>query len=256
MDSGLAFRSIGAARSAVSLMTSNEIGNNSVISRFIRGVGKIRPPRARYSSTWDPMIVLKYLGSLEPIENLSLKELTLKTVGLLAICTGHRVQTIHNIKLSDIILSEDRVQIDVSCSIKTSKPGKEQPCLVLPKFLDHPEWCAFRAIKCYMEKTESIRKGIERLLISFGNVKNDCTKQTVSRWIKLVLANSGIDVNKFGAHSTRHASTSAAARAGISIDQIRSRAGWSSSSYTFSRFYNRPLDTRDQFALSVCGSNK
>ncbi|KAI8440715.1 hypothetical protein MSG28_009058 [Choristoneura fumiferana] len=69
----------------------------------------------------------------------------------------------------------------------------------------------------------------------------DATAQSISRWIKQVLAKSGVDVSIFSAHSTRHAATSTAAAAGVSIDVIRKTAGWTATSQTFAKFYNRSI---------------
>ncbi|KAB0801731.1 hypothetical protein PPYR_03917 [Photinus pyralis] len=43
------------------------------------------------------------------------------------------------------------------------------------------------------------------------------TAQTLSRWIKIILQKSGVDVTKFSAYSTRHAATSAASRKGLNL---------------------------------------
>lgn len=69
--------------------------------------------------------------------------------------------------------------------------------------------------------------------------------QSIGRWIKEVLAESGIDIRKFKAHSTRHAASSAALRERVSIDTIRKSAGWSEKSQCFAKFYNRPIMPRD-----------
>lgn len=58
-------------------------------------------------------------------------------------------------------------------------------------------------------------------------------KTPSSRWIKNILAKSGVDTHIYSAHSTRHAATSAASRKGLSVDLIRRSAGWSQSSETF-----------------------
>ncbi|KAI8426072.1 hypothetical protein MSG28_005035 [Choristoneura fumiferana] len=75
---------------------------------------------------------------------------------------------------------------------------------------------------------------IKRLLKGAFKLKprpyKPASSQTLSRWIKQVLIDSGVDVTVYGAHSTRHAATSAANAAGISLDTIRKAAGWSSSS--------------------------
>ena len=58
----------------------------------------------------------------------------------------------------------------------------------------------------------------------------------------------GIDCH-FTGHSTRSASTSAAARAGVPLDSILVAADWSSSE-TFKRFYLRSPD-KGEFARAV-----
>lgn len=68
---------------------------------------------------------------------------------------------------------------------------------------------------------------------------------------------SGIDINIFSAYSIRHASTSAARRHGVNIDQIRKTAGWSKDSETFARFYNRCVIAENtQFAEAVLETEK
>lgn len=73
--------------------------------------------------------------------------------------------------------------------------------------------------------------------------------------MKEALAKSGLDTETFSAHSTRHASTSAAKRLGVDVEMIRKTEGWTKSSETFARFYNREvLPDREQFALSILNS--
>lgn len=55
----------------------------------------------------------------------------------------------------------------------------------------------------------------------------------------------------FSAHSTRHAATSAAYVKGISLETIRRTAGWSQGSQMFARVYNRPIETKEEFAKAV-----
>lgn len=73
----------------------------------------------------------------------------------------------------------------------------------------------------------------------------------------MTLGDSGLNTEVFGSHSVRHASTSAANRLGVSIDTIKKTAGWSGSSSTFLRFYNREavIDTSDSFARSLYRSS-
>ncbi|KAH9635903.1 hypothetical protein HF086_002463 [Spodoptera exigua] len=74
---------------------------------------------------------------------------------------------------------------------------------------------------------------------------------------QITLNEAGIDTSVFTAHSTRHASTSAASRAGLGIDLIRRTAGWSGTSSTFAKFYNRPITENPlTFSEAVCNTSK
>ncbi|KOB68161.1 hypothetical protein OBRU01_18711 [Operophtera brumata] len=96
----------------------------------------------------------------------------------------------------------------------------------------------------------------DHLLITVKRPHRGATAQSISRWIKQTLCASGIDVAVFGAHSARHAATSAARAAGLSVDVIRKTAGWTASSQTFAKFYNRPLILESNFAKTVCLPSK
>ena len=70
--------------------------------------------------------------------------------------------------------------------------------------------------------------------------------------MKETLNKSGLDTIIFSTHSTRHASTSAAQRLGVDIEVIRKTAGWTKSSETFAKFYNRDIvSDQEQFALPI-----
>ena len=79
-------------------------------------------------------------------------------------------------------------------------------------------------------------------LLATKKPHDSVTTDTVGRWQRKVLENSGLDVRKYGAHSTRTASTSAAKTVNISIQSIMDAAGWSNAE-TFRKFYDKPLDT-------------
>jgi hypothetical protein len=54
----------------------------------MRGAYKLRPSEHKYCKTWDVSNVLGYLRKLSPIKFISLKDLTLKLVMLIAIITA------------------------------------------------------------------------------------------------------------------------------------------------------------------------
>ena len=68
-----------------------------------------------------------------------------------------------------------------------------------------------------------------------------------------MLQECGIDTHEFTAHSTRHAATSAAFKKVVSVDVIRSTAGWTNESKVFAKFYNTPIcsSTQGDFGISI-----
>ena len=75
-------------------------------------------------------------------ENLSLKDLSYKTVMLLALITTQRGQFLSNIKLENMFVSEDKIIIRVTELLKTARPGYKNPEVCLTKFIDRPRLCA------------------------------------------------------------------------------------------------------------------
>jgi len=259
-EDGSGHSTLGTLRSVVALLAplldGKTIGEDKLVMRFMKGVSKLRPPKPRYKYTWDPSPVLTYLSSIGPLDSITLQLLSEKLLVLLALCTGQRMQTLHAIDIRHIENLPNGVQIRVDKLLKTSKPGAVQPCLYLPRFDSESQLCPVRTLTEYLNRTQGFRTGEKhQLFLSLTGNHKPITTQTMSRWVKNVLNNSGINSSIFCAHSTRHASTSAAARHGVSMDQIFAAAGWSSSSSTFARFYNRPVINRGSFAEAVLLSN-
>ena len=108
-------------------------------------------------------------------------------------------------------------------------------------------------IKAYITKTSAMRSknADSNLLISFQKPHKPVSTDTIGRWIKTVLEMVGIDTSTFTAHSTRSASTSAAAAAGVPLQTIMAAAGWSRET-TFSKFYKKTV--RKSFSQSLLDS--
>lgn len=253
---GASYSSLNCYRSAVAIILGSGLAQNDMITRFFKGVARLRPAEPRYDSTWDPRIVLTFLSKWYPNEELPLKELTLKLVTLMALVTGHRMQTLSLIDIRNIRhIDENVIEIKIPDRIKTSAQNKQQPVLRLPVFAEDKTICVASTLQAYLRKTKELRKSITKLFISFKRPHEVVGSQTLSRWIKTAMFKSGIDVNIFTAYSTRHASTSAAKRGGVNIDLIRKTAGWSKNSTTFAKFYNRCIrEEEHQFAEAILKS--
>lgn len=252
-DKGASYGTLNSHRSALSLFLGNNLASNDSVKRLLKGVFKLRPSLPKYSSTWDPQLVLGYISQWFPNTELSLEKLTKKLVILLALCTAHRVQTFSVIKIKNIIINTNGIQIMINDIIKTSGVGRDQPVLYLPFFRENLSICPATTFVDYMSLTKDIRpSGTDHLLITVKRPHRAATAQSISRWIKQTLCASGVDVTVYGAHSARHAATSTARAAGLSLDLIRKTAGWTTSSQAFAKFYNRPIVKESNFAKAVC----
>lgn len=247
-NSQINYGSFNSHRSAISLISSDSLGSHPLLKRFMKGVARKRPAKPHYNFTWDPQPVLKFLGDA-PEDNL--KSLSRKLATLLALVTGGRLQTIALIRISNIRKDESRIQIKITDPIKTSLSFKMQPCLNFPFFTDNQKICPASTLLKYIEITRPIRNNEDFLFISFAKPYKKATKQTISRWVKEVLTLSGIDTTIYKSHSTRHSATSAAHRAGLSLETICRTAGWSQNTSTFAKFYDRPLQDIDDFANTL-----
>ena len=80
----------------------------------------------------------------------------------------------------------------------------------------------------------------QQLFLAIVKPHKPVSSCTIARWLKWVLGDSGIDVSMFTAHSVRGASSSAAAMAGVTTNDILKAADWSAYS-VFRHYYNKPV---------------
>lgn len=248
---GASYGSLNSHRSALALISRNNNLDDIRLKRFFKGIFRIRPPKPKYKTTWDPEVVINYCSTFYPNDSLTLIVLSMKVATLLALITAQRIQTLSKINIEQIQVTDTLIKIKIPDLIKTSGPKNFQPCLTIPFFRHKPEVCVASCLLSYVNLTKNLRSADNNyLFISTKKPYARATVQTISRWIKTTLLKSGID-KSFTSHSTRHASTSAANRKGINIEQIRKTAGWTDNSNVFARFYNRPLVNETEFAGSM-----
>lgn len=254
-ESGANYSTLNTCRSALALILGKQISQDDRLLRFMKGVYRTKPCFPKYEKTWNPNLVLDHLSNFYPNESQSLDMLTKKLVALLALSTAQRTQTLSLIRLSNVEVGASRIEICVNDIIKTSAPNRPPPNLIIPFFPHKEQICPAKTLSAYIELTKSFRNHprTDRLILTTKKPFHNASASTISRWIKQILSDSGVDTNVYSAHSTRHASTSAAKRKGVSIEIIKQTAGWSGNSLTFARFYNRPItnDEGNVFAEAI-----
>ena len=248
---------MNTARSALSclLKSFNRVpfGSHPVVSRFLKGVFESRPTVPRYTEAWDVGEVLSYLQKIPNSEDVSLKDLTLKTVMLVSLVSAQRGQTIHYLNLDDMISSETSITFMLKKPIKQSKLGVKPLVVTFSLYPVDPSICVVTTLRANLARTIDKRCDNKQLFISFLKPFKSVSRSTISRWIKVVMCKSGINVELFRPHSTRAAATSKASESSVPLDQILATAGWSSSS-TFAKFYHKPIGANDSFAASILQS--
>ena len=252
-ESGHSYSAINTARSALStfIITSNgnSIGTHPSIRRYLKGVYNLRPSLPKYQFTWDVNIVLQYLNTFPATANRSMEKLTYKLViMLIALITGQRCQTIHLMRLDNMQVLDDKTRFIISDHVKQSRPGREQPVLVLPKYTVK-NMCAVATLNEYINRTSSLRSD-QYLLISLVKPHKRVSKNTIARWIKNVLRLAGIDMSMYTAHSTWSSSSSAEARYNIPITSIMKAASWSNDN-VFTKFYNKPVNKEAEYGTAM-----
>ena len=184
---------INTARAALSAVIHPPEGctfvNHPLVVRFLKGVFTARPARLRYLEVWDVSVVLKYLKTLHPPEQLSLKGLTLKMTMLIALLSGQRCQTIHALESTTMVLSADKCVFYIYELLKTSRPGKHYGCLELRAYADDKQLClcVVNLLQEYVQRTLKFRGNNAQLLLSYHKPHNPVSTVTIGRWLKEVL---------------------------------------------------------------------
>lgn len=244
---GLKYRSLNCYRSALSSVLlpveGFQVGQHPLVARLLRGVFNCRPPQPRYSQTWEVSQVLSYIKSLGPNEELSLKLISRKLVVLLALVLAHRCSDLGRLTLQGRKYSAEGAVLRCTGLAKQARPGKEESLrpAVISHFLEDALLCPVLCLKAYERATASFRKKDSmQLFLAINSPHQPVTTSTVARWLKQAIVVSGIEP-EFTAHSTRGASSTAAAMNGITIREVMERAGWSRQD-TFCKHYFRPTE--------------
>ena len=241
---GVGYSSVNSARSALSSIIKPvcnvRFGKSPLVCRFLKGVFNIRPALPRYVTTWDVAKVFTFIKSKLTLTNCDLQTLSHRLAILLCLTTDQRDQTIKCLNLDCIKISSDKVVLFVPETLKTTRPGHDLPPIELKTFKDS-ELCVVAHLKQYIKMTASFRNaGTNQLLLSFVQPHKPISTSTLSRWCVTVMKESGVNVNIFGSHSTRSASTSKCKISGLSFKEIAKSAGWSNEK-AFAKFYDKPI---------------
>ena len=244
---GYQYRSLNVYRSAISSVhekvEGEEVGKHPLIARVLKGAFNERPPQPKYTAVWQVDLVLDWFKSIGPSALLSLQTLTMKTAMLLVLTRPCRGADLAALDLNHRSFVPEGVVFRPTHLSKQSRPSHHGVEFFFPQFKDDVLLCPVETLKAYEQQTEKFRKGQgtakSRLFLSLVGKHSPVCSSTIARWLKSCLHKAGIDTSVFKAHSTRAASSTKAAMAGMTVEEIIHAAGWSGKG-VFQKFYYRP----------------
>ncbi|KAL0167364.1 hypothetical protein M9458_039208, partial [Cirrhinus mrigala] len=240
------------------------VGKDPLVTRFLRGALRLRPPVRPRVPSWDLSVVLETLclPPFEPIEEISDCHLSFKTSFLLALSSLKRVGDLQALSVTpsflDFAPGLSKAFLHPRTGYVPKVPSSAPRPVVLQAFCPPPFrepdqrklncMCPVRAPDAYVHRVAPWRRS-DQLFICFGPQRRGlpASKQTISRWIVeailLAYESSGLPPPLgVKAHSTRSMAASKSFLAGIPLQDICNAAGWSTP-LTFVRFYRLDLLT-------------
>ena len=168
----------------------------------------------------------------------------------MALVTAQRGQSLHILDIAFMTEFADSFEFVLPEHVKQSRPGYQPPSIILKAYPEDYKLCVFTHMKQYLKQTKPLRGSETGLFITLVKPFKHVSRDTISRWIRSVMKDAGVDVTIFKPHSTRAASTSKAKAVAVPIEEILKTAGWSSSR-CFDRFYNKPVQAKNTFSEAV-----
>ncbi|KAK0149825.1 hypothetical protein N1851_009418 [Merluccius polli] len=248
----------------------NTVGCHRLVSLFLKGALRLRPPQAQRAPVWDLPLVLDALclPPFEPLAQAELKWVSAKTAFLLAITSARRVGELHALSVSESclrwnsdgsgvtlwpnaaflpkVLSPSNLNRPIHLAQFTPPAGEEKSGLLCPVW----------ALRVYVSLTTSMRRS-EQLFLCYGGPKKGCalSKQRLSHWVVDAITqayrHSGRPLpSGVRCHSTRAVATSWAALRGVPLQDICDAASWASPT-TFSRFYRVNVATPHPLGVAL-----
>ncbi|XP_041419257.1 uncharacterized protein LOC121393799 [Xenopus laevis] len=273
VEASLSTSTLKGQISAISAYTDNQWASRPLIKQFFKALSRLRPQNRDSVPPWDLSLVLDALtrAPFEPLEDVPLEILSLKTTFLLAISSARRVGELHSLSTreSKITFLHDKVILKTRDNFipKVVSKFHMSQDIILPTFFDNPQneeenrlhhLDVTRCLKIYLQRVADFRKSDNLLLIHEGSKKGlAASKKTISTWIRDCIQSAYSSQTVPGptslrAHSTRGIAASWAFHAQVSADTICRAATWKNL-HTFSKHYCFDIFSNDiaEFGRSV-----
>jgi len=279
----LSTRTIQGYRSAIAAQlkaaTGYDPGTDPVLTRLLRSFQLERPFPVKTVVKWDVSLVLDYLkhGRLQHTTMLTPRDLTLKTVFLLALATGKRRGELHALSPDlhkvndtwDAISLRPRLDFLGKTHFRTQGRGtfKDVTIPALPNeegtLAGVQALCPVHALRVYKQVSDKYRSANQkRLIISFIQSRSaDISAQSISNYLKWLVqdayaasADTPALCQKYQMtpHDVRGVATSLKACSKTTMAELMQAGTWSSMD-TFLKFYVKEFTCNDLTKLYELG---
>ena len=159
-DNNLQYRTVNVLRSAISSIhpwiEGKPVGQHPLVIRLMKGIANERPPKPRYTTTWDVAKVTTYLSALGENKTLSLKLLTKKLLMLLALVSPERASVLWELNIRYLKKQPDGVVFTLIKPRKSGDPMSRAKA-TSPRFLQDTTLCPCDCLETYLKATEKFR---------------------------------------------------------------------------------------------------
>ncbi|MPC94188.1 hypothetical protein E2C01_089344 [Portunus trituberculatus] len=163
---------------------------------------------------------------------------------LMALTQAAQIQTLHLLLLQGITIEESSFTVQLGHNVKQCRPNFNIQSVTFIAYTKDARICVCETLRAYIGKTVPFRSNLLqsgiRLIVSFVKPHQPVSKDSISRWIKIVLGLAGIDTTMFTAGSVRPEVATKAKALVVPIHCIMARAGWTHKT-TIAKFYDKPI---------------
>ena len=189
--------------------------------------------------------------------------ITIKTVFLVALASGHRVSTLQALSVDPghIRWEPSGVRLIPRADFIAKNQSQFSPMveIFLPSLSSFSSvsedkvWCPVRALRWYLDKMKHKRTS-SSLFVTTIEPFRSASKTTIARWIVEYIKSAGSDAllsDRVRAHDTRSVSSSWALFIGASLQEIQAAAFWSNPNSFISCYLKDVLRGEASFATAV-----
>jgi len=248
----------------VSTPQGEVIKHNSTLRLLIEGMNNSAPPPRKVWPEWDLNLVLDALNQqpFEPLLSATIRDTAIKTAFLIAISSGQRASEIHALAVGNHIVFSRRgvtMYFRPKFLSKNERSNFQASPISLPKLQasagERRLSCPVRCLKWYINKTQSIRGGINHLFMTSTKPYRPAAKSTISGWVveAITRAKAVSGKNKPNAHSTRAMASTQAFTRGLTIQDITNTVSWKTDQVFISTYLRDipPQSAHTTFASSI-----